>query len=195
MDLRLPDRLRLPLDFDPARLAADLDLFGPDDWVPHPVRDNYAGEWSAIPLRAPAGETHPIRLIYPDPAATRFVETEWLGRAPYLAEVLNRFRCPLRVARLMRLGPGSEIKEHADVDLDAAAGQVRLHVPILTGAHVAFLINGTPVEMAPGSLWYLRFADPHAVINRGAEARVHLVIDAAVDAWLSELMLSAARSG
>lgn len=193
--IALPDRVRLPLAFDPARLAADLACFGPGDWTDHFVRRNYDGEWSALPLRAPAGETHPIRMISPDPGATCFVDTVFLDRALYLREVLAAFRCPLRAARLMRLSPGSAIKEHEDPNLDAGCGFARLHVPILTGADVEFLVNGRPVEMAPGSAWYLRLADPHSVTNRGAEDRVHLVIDAEVNDWLVEMLVSAARSG
>ena len=60
----LPDRIRLPLAFDPAPLAADLAGFVASDWTAHFVHDNYQGDWSALPLRAAAGETHPLRLIY-----------------------------------------------------------------------------------------------------------------------------------
>jgi hypothetical protein len=34
----LPDRLRLPLAFDPAPLAADLRAFAESDWVRHSDR-------------------------------------------------------------------------------------------------------------------------------------------------------------
>lgn len=195
METRLPDRIRLPLDFDSARLAADLAGFGPDDWIRHFVRDNYEGDWSALPLRAPADEIHWLRMIYPNPTAKRFADTHLLDRAPYIREVLARFQCPLRVVRLMRLAPGSRIRDHVDPDIDAETGMARLHVPIATGAGVEFLVNGKAVEMAPGSTWYLRLADPHSVINRGADERVHLVIDVDVDDWLRGLLVSAARSG
>lgn len=191
----LPDRIELPLAFDPAELAADVAGFGPDEWMRHFVRDNYEGEWSALPLRCPAGERHRLRMNYPDPAATAFADTGYLDRAPAIRAALERFRCPLRAVRLMRLAPGSHIKEHEDPDLDAACGRARLHVPIATDAGVEFLLNGRPVEMTPGSAWYLRLADRHSVINRGAEARVHLVIDTEVNDWLAEMLLSAARSG
>jgi len=195
MKARLPDRIRLPLAFDPAQLAADLAHFDAGDWTRHFVTGNFEGDWSALPLRAPAGETHKLRMIYPDPTADRFVDTDLLDRAPYIRAVLARLECPLRVVRLMRLTPGSRIKEHVDPDIDAETGMARLHVPIATGPGVEFLVGGKPVEMAPGSLWYLRLADPHSVINRGAEERVHLVIDVDVNAWLMALLLSAARSG
>jgi hypothetical protein len=184
----LPDRVRLPLAFDAKALATDLARFAEEDWTPHPVRQNYEGSWSAIPLRAPAGETHPLRLIYADPVATEFVDTAWLDRAPYYRRVIERFECPLKNVRLMRLSPGSQIKEHVDPDLDAEAGWTRLHIPIQTDAGVSFLVNRRPVEMAPGSCWYLRLADPHSVVNRGAADRVHLVVDAVVNPWLDKML-------
>jgi hypothetical protein len=188
---RLPDRVRLPLAFDAAALAADLAGFGEADWTDHPVRQNYEGGWSALPLRAPAGETHKLRLIYPDPTATNFADTPLLARARCLRTAVARFECPLKNVRLMRLSPGSEIREHVDPDIDAEHGWARLHVPILTGDDVTFLVNRSPVVMAPGSCWYLRLADPHAVFNRGREDRIHLVIDAIVNDWLGALLRAA----
>jgi hypothetical protein len=55
----LPDRVRLPFTFDPVSLAVDLDQFAEHEWTAHFVRDNYQGDWSALPLRAAAGETPP----------------------------------------------------------------------------------------------------------------------------------------
>jgi hypothetical protein len=191
----LPDRIRLPMDFDPAPLAADLAAFGEADWTRHFVRDNYEGDWSAIPLRAAAGETHPVRMIGQHRFELDFVDTPYLGRAPTIAAVLAQFRCPLKSVRLMRLTPGSAIREHVDPDIDAAQGWARLHVPILTGSEVVFLLAGRRVEMAPGSVWYLRLAEPHAATNGGAEPRIHLVIDAVVNDWLLEMLRAGADAG
>jgi Aspartyl/Asparaginyl beta-hydroxylase len=191
----LPDRIRLPMDFDPAPLAADLAAFGEADWTRHFVRDNYEGDWSAIPLRAAAGETHPVRMIGQHRFELDFVDTPYLGRAPTIAPVLAQFRCPLKSVRLMRLTPGSAIREHVDPDIDAAQGWARLHMPILTGSEVVFLLAGRRVEMAPGSVWYLRLAEPHAATNGGAEPRIHLVIDAVVNDWLLEMLRAGADAG
>jgi len=54
---RFPDRLRLPLAFDPGLLARDLERLSAGDWTSHYVKQNYDGDWSVIPLRSPAGET------------------------------------------------------------------------------------------------------------------------------------------
>lgn len=194
----LPDRIRLPFDFDPALLAADLDAFAESDWTAHFVRDNYRGDWSALPLRAPLGETHRLRMIYSDRTNPYFVDTLLLERAPNFRRALARFECPLRSVRLMRLGPGSAILDHHDLDLDADLGRARLHVAVTSNDGVEFHLNGLPVEMAPGSVWYLRLGDPHRAENRGPSARIHLVIDAEVNAWLEEMLragISGARGG
>lgn len=179
-----PDRLRLALAFDPGRLAADLDRLREVVWTEHFVKQNYDGDWSVIPLRAAIGATHPIMMIYSDPAATVFADTPLLGRTPYFREALAAFQCDLRAVRLMRLAGGSVIKEHRDGDLAFEQGTVRLHVPVITNPRVDFRLNGSRVVMAAGSTWYLRLSDPHSVTNRGETDRVHLVIDAVANDWL-----------
>ena len=192
---RFPDRLRLPLTFDPGRLARDLDRLSSCQWTRHFVRQNYDGEWSVIPLRSPAGETHPVRMIGTGPTAQSFVDTPYLEGCPYFREVLNRFRCPLRVARLMRLTPGSIIKEHSDPDLSFEGGMVRFHIPVSTNDAVEFYLNNTRVVLEAGSLWYLRLSEPHRVLNRGSTDRVHLVIDADVNSWVEALFEAALQAG
>jgi hypothetical protein len=186
----VPDRLRLPFTFDQARLAADLALVG-GAWTPHYVRQNYDGEWSVIPLRAPQGETHPIRMIYSDPTHPNYVDTDLLRAAPYFREVLASFETRLFAARLMRLAPGSVIKEHTDVGLEFEEGMARVHVPVLTNPDVEFVLNGSRVVLEAGSCWYLRLADPHRVANRGTTDRVHLVVDLKVNGWLTALARAA----
>ncbi|RSV39699.1 aspartyl beta-hydroxylase [Sphingomonas sp. ABOLE] len=179
-----PDRVRLRLIFDAARLRADLAALAASSWTPHFVPQNYSGDWGVMPLRAPAGADHPILMIAAHPDARDFVDAPALRRAPYLREVLSHFDCTLRSVRLMRLGPRSCIREHCDPGLSAEEGLVRLHLPILTNSRVRFEVNRRPVVMAPGEVWYLRLSDPHRVDNAGADARVHLVIDAAMSPWL-----------
>lgn len=185
---RWPDRLRLPLDFDSRRLAADLAGLGGIDWIRHFVPQHYDGDWSVLPLRAPPGDLHPILQIAPQPGNRDWVDTPLLAACPYIAEVLGAFACPLESVRLMRLAAGSVIKEHNDLDLAAERGAARLHIPITTNLRVDFRLNGTQVTMLPGSVWYLRLDDPHSVTNAGDTARVHLVIDALVDPWLTRML-------
>jgi Aspartyl/Asparaginyl beta-hydroxylase len=188
---RFPDRLLLPLAFDPAQLARDLDVLSSDAWITHYVRQNYEGDWSVIPLRSPAGETHPVRMINADRGARAFVATPHLERCPYFRQVLDSFRCPLRVVRLMRLTPGSIIKEHTDHELRFEDGMVRIHIPIATNDGVEFQLNRSRVVLEAGSAWYLRLSDPHSVANRGSTDRVHMVVDANVNDWVEALFESA----
>ncbi len=183
-----PDRIRLPLAFDPHALRADLDALAGVEWTPHFVHQNYEGEWSAIALRSKAGATHPIMKIYSDPAATMFEDDALLAHAPAFAGVLASLACPIRAVRLMRLTPGSTIREHGDHDLAAELGKARLHLPVATDPRAEFMLNRTRVEMAPGELWYLRLADPHSAVNRGDADRVHMVIDVEANDWLYGLL-------
>jgi len=190
--LPIPAQVRLPFAFDPAPLVADLARLGPEDWIAQPITTNYEGGWDIVPLRAAAGETHPLRLVYADPAAAHFADTQWLDRLPAFRAALGRFRCPLRSVRLMRLTPGSTIREHVD-DLDAEVGNLRLHVPVTTSGGVDFRLGGRRVAMAPGSVWYLRLSDPHQVANRGETDRIHLVLDATVNPWLARMLREGAE--
>lgn len=183
----VPDRVRLPLAFDPDALRADLEAVD-RDWIDHLVRQNYEGNWSVLPLRHAAGATHPVMMIYSDPTATEFVDGPLLAQTPAFRDVLAQFRCPLHAVRLMRLTPGSVIKPHRDHDLAAEWGVARIHIPITTNPGVEFLLNGIPLAMVPGEAWYLRLADEHAVANRGTTDRVHLVIDCIVDDWLAAML-------
>jgi Aspartyl/Asparaginyl beta-hydroxylase len=190
--LRFPDRLRLPFSFDRELLAADLRRLSASHWIRHFVTQNYQGDWSVLPLRGPAGARHPVQMIYSDPTATVFEDTPMLADCPSFRAVLDSFACPLQAVRLMRLTPGSVIKEHSDHDLDFEQGSVRLHIPVTTNDGVAFELNRRRVILEAGSCWYLRLSDPHSVANRGEADRVHLVIDASVNEWVEATFAAAA---
>jgi hypothetical protein len=189
---RFPDRLQLPFTFDRDLLAADLRRLSATPWINHFVTQNYQGDWSVIPLRGPAGARHPVQMIYSDPTATAFEDTAMLADCRYFRAVLDSFACPLQAVRLMRLTPGSIIKEHCDHDLCFEQGSVRLHIPITTNEGVVFDLNRRRVTLEAGSCWYLRLSDPHSVTNRGDTDRVHLVIDATVNEWVEAVFATAA---
>jgi hypothetical protein len=185
------DRLKLPLHFDPAAMQRDLAHLETDEWIDHFVKQNYTGGWSVVPLRASATARHPVMMIFSDPSCKEFVDTPLLSRCPYFRRVLSAFDCPLEAVRLMKLTPGSVIKEHRDHDLAFEDGHVRIHVPVKTNPHVEFVLNRERVMLAEGECWYLRLSDPHRVSNLGETDRVHLVIDAPVNAWFRTLFASA----
>ena len=178
----------MPFAFDPARLQADLAAIEAMAWTDHFVTQNYEGRWDVLPLRHSAGATHPIMKAYSNPDETAFVDADCLAATPYFRDVLAAFAAPLRAVRLMRLTPGSRIKEHQDYDLAADWGQARIHIPITTNPGVTFLLNRIAVPMVPGEAWYLRLADPHAVTNEGESDRVHLVLDCIANEWLTAML-------
>lgn len=185
---------RLRLTFDAGELVRDLSLLAPTDWEPHFNKPYYEGDWSGAALRSVDGT--PNRL-YPDPTASgRYADTRLRDRLPRLSAALDAFRCELLAARLLRLGPGSRIREHRDHNLSLSDGEARIHVPVLTSPEVRFTLDGEVVGMAPGEAWYLDLNLPHRVENPGTGDRVHLVVDCVVNDWLlSQLPAAAAPAG
>lgn len=187
------DRVRLPLQFDVGRMQADLVALKSAEWIDHFVGQNYDGDWTVLPLRGPASATHPVMMSYSDPTCTEFADTRFLDGLRYLPTVLRSIPCPVRSARLMKLAPGSRIREHRDVDLSVTEGTARLHLAVETNDGVRFMLNGTRVVVKEGDCWYLRLSDPHSVENRGDSDRVHLVVDVAVNEWLEQQVFEVAH--
>ena len=180
--------LKLPIVFDAARLQRDLTAIDPGEWTPHFNQSYYDGDWSGVALRTAEG-AHVA--MYPDPTKTDFVDLPVLRRCSYIAEILDAFQCPLQVVRLLKLGPGSNIREHRDYNLSYEDGEVRVHIPIQTNDQVEFAVGGKPLPMAPGECWYINFNLPHHIHNRGVTDRVHLVIDCHRNPWLENLFVNA----
>lgn len=173
---------KLPLRFDPHLLKLDLEKISQDDWTPHFNTRYYEGEWSAVALRSVGGVSG---QIYPDPAAQgKFADTEVLERCLHIRDALAQFRCPLQSVRLLRLRPGSVIREHKDFNLGYEDGEIRIHVPVQTNRGVGFFLSGERVVMQEGESWYINFNLPHRVENFGETDRIHLVVDCVVNDWL-----------
>lgn len=177
--------LKLPFQFDRALLRRDLALIEPGEWSPHYNDRDYGGRWSGVALRSAAGSAHDLHAGNAGPA--EFRDTPLLERCAYFRDVLSRFPCPLKSVRLLSLAPGSFIREHSDHALDFEAGEVRIHVPIQTNGKVEFYVCGERLGLEAGGCYYVNVNLPHRVNNRGADARVHLVIDAVVDDWVRGL--------
>ena len=74
----MPDAVKMPLQYDAARLQSDLARIVAEEYVPHFNKAYYEGDWSAVPLRSVGG--HADR-IYPDPTAKNdFADTPLLAR-------------------------------------------------------------------------------------------------------------------
>jgi mannose-6-phosphate isomerase-like protein (cupin superfamily) len=179
----IPDRARLPLTFDADAMAHEAAALDPSRWEAHFNTGYYQGDWSGVALRRTVGA--PLDL-YPDPTRDEYEDTEALAACPNVRAALARFDCPLQTVRFLRLGPGSTIEEHRDHALSWSHREVRLHVPLVTDDEVTFWLDGEVVPMRKGECWYLDLTRMHRVTNTGAVARLHLVIDAKVNDWLTE---------
>ena len=176
---------RLPLLFDPAGLQADLATLGGGEWSAHFNTQFFDGDWSGVALRAAEGAASPM---YADTTHHDFANTGLLRQCRHLRAAVESFQCPLRSVRLLKLAAGSNIREHRDYDLGYDAGEVRIHVPVVTNPGVEFFLDGRRIVMNEGECWYLDLSLPHRVQNRSAADRVHLVIDCQLNDWLRGLI-------
>jgi tetratricopeptide (TPR) repeat protein len=77
---------------------------------------------------------------------------------------------------LAKLVAGGKIPEHTDAGYSLLNCH-RVHLPIITNDDVAFSVGGEKINMRAGELWEINNGTVHAVENRSAEDRVHLIVD------------------
>lgn len=192
-DEPVPGAVRLPWTFPAEDLAREVAALGEEAWEAHFNTGIYAGKWSTATLRAPVGGVGSF-AGYPDPTATGFAATDLLGRCPAAAAVLAALPADLQSARFLRLGPGSEIREHRDHMLGHAHGEVRIHVGITTVPEAELVVDGVVVPVRPGECWYVDASRRHSARNRGRAARVHLVVDCHLSEELDAVLRSSGGS-
>lgn len=166
MKLQVPF-IQLPLLFDGAALAREIDALGESVWKPHP--QGFAGN-SMLPLLAVNGD--------PDNEAFsgRMRPTPHLQRCPYMLQTLASFGATIGRTRLMRLAGQAEVARHADQGYYWAE-RVRVHVPLVTQPTVAFECDGNTIHMAAGECWIFDTWRQHRVLNDAVQSRIHLVCD------------------
>lgn len=177
----LPAYSRLPLSFDAPQMQAELARLPEQAWQAHFNTGYFTGDWSGIALLAPPSAT-PSLLIDSQGAAAE--PTAVLLDFPFWQQVFQRLPCTISSARLLRLGPGAQIREHCDPDLGRPDGDLRLHLPILSHPAVEFMLEGQTIPMQAGEAWFLDLNRPHRVTNPSEQTRVHLVLDCQRNAWL-----------
>lgn len=175
--------LRLPFLFDEGRLQSELALCLEMHWQEHFNQSDYSGEWSGIALRSASGKSEDIYAH----ATQGFRDTPLWQRCLYFQEIAGQFQCEKESIRLLRLAPGSIIKEHRDLGAGYPFGAFRLHIPIRTDSSVSFVVGGSEVPMKIGECWYADFDLPHSVTNNSPRDRVHLVIDCRRNEWSDQL--------
>lgn len=166
MQLKAPF-VQLPLRFDAARLAAEVDALGEAVWRPHPQK--FPGN-SMLPLVAVEGDAGNESFNGP------MRPTPELESCLYLQQVLASFGATVGRTRLMRLSGGAEVKRHADQGYYWAE-RVRVHVPIVTQPTVRFECDREALNMAEGECWIFDTWRQHRVLNDDSRSRIHLVCD------------------
>lgn len=179
--------LKLPFLFDPLKLQHDLDTCLALTWKQHFNQHDFSGDWSGIALRSSSGNEIDI-LSHP---GAGFKDTPLLNACPYFRELLELFECEKETIRLLRLAPGSKIKEHRDRGTGYQFGNFRLHIVIRTHENVSFIVDNGEMPMKSGECWYADFDRPHSVANNSENDRVHLIIDCIRNEWSDELFAKA----
>lgn len=175
--------LKLPVRFSSDALAREVSALPAGAWMDHPAKlDGNI----AVPLVSPGG-------ALTNDAFGAMGPTPWLGRCRYILEIMQALDCTWGRSRLMGLSAGAEVPEHVDVHYYWRT-HLRVHIPVVTNPKVAFTGGGETIHMAQGECWILDSFFPHSVANRGAETRVHLVLDTVGSAHLWDL-IETARAG
>lgn len=160
--------IRLPLRFDAARLAHEVDGLEAKAWMRHP--SGMAGN-SAVALVSSGGGDN-------DSFEGAKAPTPHLDRCPYMRQVMGSFGEVLSRSRLMKLDARAEVGLHVDFNYHWYS-RVRIHIPVVTNPAVIFHCGPERVHMAAGECWIFDSWRRHRVVNPSREDRVHLVIDIA----------------
>ena len=112
-------------------------------------RQNYEGDWSVIPLRGPAGASHPIRMIYSDPGLQRFRRHALARRRALFPGGAGGFRLPLAGGAADAAHPRLGASRSTPTSTSAfEQGTVRIHIPVTTNDGVDFRLNGRALHHA-----------------------------------------------
>jgi quercetin dioxygenase-like cupin family protein len=183
---------KLPLSFDPAPIVEEISLTeSRSAWIDHWADASaIPGTWVFIPLIAAPGDLpESIRSERDDAPRSMAI----LAELPHSRSIIDAFQTKVLRARLMKLKAGAVIKEHRDFAYFGGQrwsferGRIRVHIPIITGANVFWMLSGKRIDMKAGEAWYVNVCMPHSVENRGDTDRIHLVLELEVNEWLRSL--------
>ena len=123
----------------------------------------------------------------------------WNEWKPLIQPVLDAAVIPYGYARgvfprvmLARMAPGGVIHPHQDEN-PAAKWPHKIHVPLQTNDDVTFYVDGVAYHLAEGEAVEVNNMGVHAVENRGATHRIHLIfeyydLDQPEPDWLAPLL-------
>ena len=176
--------IRLPLDFDAARLAQEAAQLQAAAWRPHPL--GLEGN-SAVALISRGGGDN-------DDFGGRMAATPHLGGCPYHQQVMASFGEVLARSRLMKLDAGCEVKNHVDFNYHWYT-RVRIHIPVITNPGVMFHCGDEKIHMAAGECWIFDNWRRHNVVNGSGQDRIHLVIDLSGSSRFWKMVRQALQAG
>lgn len=183
---------KLPLAFDPGPIVEEISRAeSKSPWIDHWAEATAtAGTWVFIPLVAARGDLPAVIAAECDDAP-RLMEI--LAELPHTRNIIDTFHAKVLRARLMKLKAGAVIKEHRDFAYFGGQrwsferGRIRVHIPIVTGANVFWMLSGKRIDMKAGEAWYVNVCMPHSVENRSDTDRIHLVLELEVNDWLRSM--------
>jgi len=159
------DRAKLPLTFDATKMQTEYDAMALHPYV----------YYSVIMMALPDSKTPEATINF-----------------PYFRSIIDTFNVHTKVtlARILRLEPGAEVKEHCDpmLGLEIENSVVRFTIPISGQDGVTFYLNQTPVPMKAGECWYLKLSDQHRITHDGPTERVNFTIDVVPNDWVRDLI-------
>lgn len=99
---------------------------------------------------------------------------------------------------LARMAPGGVIQPHRDAN-PAAKWPHKIHLPLVTNPDVTFFVDGTGYTLEEGEAVEVNNMGVHAVQNRGASDRIHMIFeyydrDQPEPDWLAALQAQPARA-
>ena len=187
----LPNVVRLMPSFDVDRLVADLGAIEKhfmgqaNSIAANSEEEGDIGGWDVLPLRCPGGD--PEKVGEGLGGREPYADAPYLDATPYVREILDGLDAPIRGVRFSALAAGAMVHEHSDRPYGLPIGWLRFHVPVRTNERAILFVNREPHCWQPGEFWYANFGMPHALDNKGTEARVHLIIDCYVSDKLFDL--------
>jgi Aspartyl/Asparaginyl beta-hydroxylase len=177
--------VRLPLRFDAARLAAEVEALPGSFWgtTGGRVGVHRAAEGVFLRGHAPAEGNLPIE------------ERPALAHLPYVRQVIQAdIPAPPMRCLLARLPGGARVATHVD-RAPYFAQTIRLHVAVTTHERAYMLCAGLCYVMQAGDLWALNNTAPHGVWNADeTRERTHLICDFLPTPALSSLLAAGERN-
>lgn len=176
--------LRLSLQLDASRLAAEIDALPASLWGTQGGRVGVHRAAEALFLRgyAPAQGALPIE------------DREPLALLPYAREIIEKLiPAPAQRCLLARLPGGATIDPHID-RAPYFSKTLRLHFPVETHDRAWMIAGSLCYLMKPGEAWVLNNSGPHAVWNADPQrSRTHMICDFLPTPALLQMMAAGQR--